>query len=333
MDIRLVDETEKIKWDKFVQQNSAGSFLQSWEWGEFVASQKEKIWRFAAVEGDTWKAVFLVAMSRLKLNQKILDLPRGPVIEDSEIEILPEILKTIDELAQKESAVVVQLDPLLNEKKWAEILDKNGFAKAEQNLQPRHTLILDIRKPEEELLNQMHQKTRYNIRLAEKKGVDIIVDNGMFKEFFELLKKTMARQEIKMFSKDYFQKILQVPFVKLYLAKYEGKIIAANIMVFWNDTATYLFGASDHEYRQIMAPYLLQWRAIEDAKKTQLLFYDFWGAAPKDAKGQEEKWFGFTRFKMGFSPDAELTEYLGTYEKVYKPVQLGVYRFIRKFTR
>jgi len=335
MELRLINDSNKNEWDSFVKANSTGSFLQSFEWGEFMATQKEKIWRFAVVEGETWKAVFLLVMSKLKMNQRVLYIPRGPVIEEvsHKEKVLGAIFEMLDDMARREKAVMVQIDPHSNEFEWEQSFDQHGFVKSEQNVQPRHTLILDIRKPDEEILNAMHQKTRYNIRLAEKKGIEVIVDNGMYKEFLELLKKTELRQEIKMFSADYFQKILAVPFVKLYLAKYDGKIIAANIMIFWNDTATYLFGASDHEFRNLMAPHLLQWQAIKDAKAANCWFYDFWGAAPPDAKGQEANWFGFTKFKMGFSPDAELTEYLGTYEKIYNPAIVGIYRFLQSLRK
>lgn len=79
-----------------------------------------------------------------------------------------------------------------------------------------------------------------------------------------------------------------------------------------------------------MAPYLLQWEAMQDAKQQEMHFYDFWGAAPENAQGRESNWAGFTRFKMGFSPDAKLTSYIGTYEKAYAPVMLGIYRFLQK---
>jgi len=194
-------------------------------------------------------------------------------------------------------------------------------------------LLLHLGAGEEEILSQMHQKTRYNINLAQKKGVEIAIDNCAVKDFLQLLKKTEKRQQISMFSEKYFTNILQIPFVKLYTAKYQGHIIAANIMVFFGGVATYLFGASDYEYRAMMAPYLLQWQAIKDAKAQNCRQYDFWGAAPGNATGRETNWAGFTRFKMGFSPGAQLTEYLGTYEKAYSPIALGIYRFLQKFNR
>ena len=259
--------------------------------------------------------------------------PRGPVVNDNckmaDDKLMALIMEKIDLVAKQEQVMNFQLDPYSNDADWERIFDEQGFEKSERDIQPRHTLLLDVRAGEEELLAQMNQKTRYNIGLARKKGVEIEVDNGAYKGFYELLKKTEVRQKIKFFQADYFKEILKVPFVKLCLAKYQGKVIAANIMIFWNDTATYLFGASDYEYRNVMAPHLLQWQAIKDAKKEGLWFYDFWGAAPPESKGREQNWAGFTKFKMGFSPEAEITEYIGTYEKKYQPVKLGLYRFLQ----
>jgi len=334
MHIREAKDEDKQKWNQFVAENETGSFMQSWEWGDFRHSLNEKIWRFVVEDGEQWLGVIFFYKIPVKLGQSVFDCPKGPAVDESRfVEVLELITMTIDKIAKQESVMSLQIDPNSNSHKWQKLLDEFGFDKAESDAQPRHTLILDIRKDEAELLSQMHEKTRYNIRLAEKKGVSVVVDDGRFKEFYELLKKTMDRQKINMFSENYFKKILAVPFVKLYLAEYQGQVIAANIMIFWNNVATYLFGASDYEYRNIMAPYLLQWKAIQKAKAENIWFYDFWGAAPKDAVGREENWSGFTRFKMGFSPNAELTEYIGTYEKDYSPVKIGLYKFLQKIYR
>lgn len=343
---------EKEKWNEFVRREDGGSFLQSWEWGDFMATQKERIWRFVVEEGNEWLAVFFMFKAKLKLGAGILYGPRGPVIcgkiqnfspksqgdfkfqaSNFKLEIFKIILEKIDAIAKRENAMWLQVDPMFGNDEWCQLFDELGFVKSAKDIQPRHTLILDIRKSEEELLAQMHQKTRYNISLARKHRVEIIIDNFLFKEFYELLKNTEARQKIKLFGQDYFKNILQVPFVKLYSAKLNGRVVAANIVAFWNDTATYLFGASDYNERSAMAPYLLQWQAIKDAKDAGIWFYDFWGAAPKNAEGREENWTGFTRFKMGFSPNAEITEYVGTYEKLYQPVKAGLHRFLRRVYR
>ena len=332
MIVREAKIEEKEKWNEFVEKNEVGSFLQSWEWADFRASQKEKIWRLIVEKENEWLAAVFLFKSKLKFGQSLLYAPRGPVIKNEfeRGEVFKNIIIKIDELAKQEKAMNFLVDPYSEDIGWCKIFDDNGFVKSNQDIQPRHTLILDIRESEEELLKQMHQKTRYNIQLAKKKGVEVVVDNDKFKEFYELLKKTEQRQGVKFFSQDYFKNILQLPFVKLYLATFEGKIIAASIMVSWNHVATYLFGASDYDYRAIMAPHLLQWQAIKDARDQGDWFYDFWGAAPRNVQGREEKWFGFTKFKMGFSPDAEITEYVGTYEKNYSPVKLGLYRYLQK---
>mgnify|MGYP001600401825 FL=1 len=332
MIIREEKIEEKNKWNTFVSSNEGGSFIQSWEWADFMATQKEKIWRLVVENENEWLAVIFLFKSKLKFGQALLYAPRGPVIGNrgSREAIFKIIIGKIDELAKSEKAMNFMIDPYSEDSGWCRIFDELGFVKSDRDIQPRHTLILDIREPEEELLKQMHQKTRYNIQLAKKKGVEVSVDNDKFKEFYELLKKTEKRQGVEFFGQDYFKHILQLPFVKLYLAVFEGKIVAANIMIFWNHLVTYLFGASDHDFRAVMAPHLLQWQAIKDAKEQGAWFYDFWGAAPKDIKGREEKWFGFTKFKMGFSPEAEITEYVGTYEKNYSPIKLGLYRYIQR---
>lgn len=337
MQIKYANNHDEKIWQEFVKINSAGSFSQAWEWGAFVEKNNDRIWRIMVWDEEELLAVVLIYKSRLKIKQNMLYAPRGPVLKDNldsqkTNEVWRVLLEEFDKLARQNGSMVLQFDPpeTDRQKYVLPLLDRAGYVKSEMDVQPGHTLILDIRRDEEELLKQMHSKTRYNIRLAGKKGVSVKVDNSAYKEFHELMKKTNSRHEISSFAASYYKKLLKIPFVKLYLAEADGRIVAANIMIFWNHTAVYLFGASDYEYRSLMAPYLLQWQAIKDAKKENIWFYDFWGAAPKDAKGRETKWSGFTRFKMGFSPQAEITEYLGTYEKAYSPVKLGVYRFLQK---
>jgi peptidoglycan pentaglycine glycine transferase (the first glycine) len=334
MNIIEIEKQNKQDWNSFIVKNAC-SFSQSYEWGEFRVDLHNKIWRFVVEQEGEWLATMFMFKDPLQLGQSEVLGYHGPVIKkglnpEIEFEVVSLLIKHIDSIAKQEKIMRLEVSPLTNDEKWLGTLDDLGFSKSLHDSQPRHTLILDIKQEEEELLKQMHTKTRYNIRLAKKKGVEVEVDNSKFKEFWELTKKTQSRQNITTFSYHYFEKLLKIPFVKLYLAKYEGKYIAANLIVTFGNTSTYLFGSSDYEHRNIMAPYLLQWQAIKDSKENHIEFYDFWGAAPKDATGKETNWSGFTRFKMGFSPNAELTEYIGTYEKLYLPVRMGMYRFMQK---
>src|SRR6056297_182189 len=333
MQVRFASEKEKNNWNEFVYSNQGGSFLQSWEWSEFLLQVKPKVWRVIIENNNSeWLAVCVIYEQNMQLGQSIIYAPRGPIFKDKtdQEKVFNIFLKNINNLAEQEKALSFEMDLPTGRNKWTKMLVENNFQKTRKNMLPRHTLILDIRADEQELLAQMHQKTRYNIRLAGKKGVTVVHDNDRFKDFLDLFEKTKKRQDFSYYSSGYFKKLLQCPLVKLYLAEMNGKVIAANIMIFSGDTAIYLFGASDYEYRKFMAPHLLQWEAIKKAQKQGLWFYDFWGVAPEGEKGRLSRWAGFTRFKKGFSPKAKITEYLGTYEKVFSPVKLGLYRFLRK---
>jgi len=246
--VKLINEENKTEWDRFVQQNH-GSFLQYWDWGVFRGGQQGG-WRFAVEDAGQWLMAALVCKMPLQLKQSVLYCPKGPIISNQS-PISNELVKKafnllmieIDKIAKEQKAAAFQIDPNTNDERWCQILSDAGFDKSMDDYQPRHTLILDLRLSQDEILSQMHQKTRYNINLAKKKQVEVVVDNNSFKEFFELLKKTEKRQKITMFKEQYFKNILKLPFVKLYLAKIGAKIVAANIMIFWGDTATYLFGA------------------------------------------------------------------------------------------
>jgi peptidoglycan pentaglycine glycine transferase (the first glycine) len=326
---------DKQQWNDFVSSQTMGGFTQSWEWGDFNAKIKDKIFRFIVKNDNDWLATMFLFKSKVKLGQNTLYAPRGPVMRDGltneqEGEAMTLILEKINELAKTEKSLNFSFELLTEEKSWTEIFKKLNLKKAKSNIQPKYTLILNIEKSSEDLLKDMHQKTRYNIRLAEKKNVKVFVDNSRVNEFYNLLQKTESRKQVKFFSKKYFEEILKLPFAKLYLAQVNGKIVSANIMIFWNKTATYLFGGTDNAFRAVMAPHLAQWQAILDAQKVGCQAYDFWGAAVAGST-EEKKWGGVTRFKQGFAPEQAITEYLGTYEKAYKPLVLGIYRFLQRF--
>ncbi len=114
--------------------------------------------------------------------------------------------------------------------------------------------------------------------------------------------------------------MLEIPGVELFLADFKNKIIAANIVVFWEKTAIYLHGASDYEQRNLMAPHLLQWEQIKEAKKRGCIEYDFWGI-------DEKKWPGVTRFKKGFG--GREVEYPGAFDLIFQPVWYKIYKIGR----
>ena len=262
--------------------------------------------------------------------------------------------KKLISLAKKEDAGWIRID--ISDSRLLDLIrDYWRVVKAPHDMQPRQIFVIDISKPEEELLAEMKAKTRYNIRLSQKRGVavkaiskreikggvdsrlrgnDIKSGNDIKKyadEFLRLVKITSERNKIKSHPENYYREMLKIPCVRLYAAEYQGKVIAANLMAFYGDTAIYLHGASDNKYRNVMAPFLLQWRAILDAKKAGCERYDMGGVKIQNPKSkiQNPSWAGITRFKLGFSPKTKPVEFLGSCDVIISSWRYWVYRVIQ----
>ena len=194
------------------------------------------------------------------------------------------------------------------------------------DIQPSQTLILDLSLTAAELLQNMHAKTRYNLRLAQKKGVKIFADNSRIDDFLNLLKTTTERDKFLGHADAYYRRLaaLDSNFIKLFLAEYDGRIIAAGLFSFYGNCVTYLHGASSNQDRQVMAPYLLQWHLISLAQEQGYKYYDFFGI-------DEKKWPGVTRFKLGWG--GEVLKYPGTFDYVLNPKIYKFYKFFRHLRR
>ncbi len=138
------------------------------------------------------------------------------------------------------------------------------------------------------------------------------------------MEETKERDEFNLHDKDYYFSMIGLNLIKLYFAKLDGVVIATSIVSYYGDMATYVHGGSSNKNREVMAPFLLQWTAMLDAKKAGLKYYDFYGV-------DEVKWPGVTRFKMGFSPT--VFEYFGTHDQVYNQAWYNVYKWLRNIRR
>jgi len=300
---------QKTKWNQFIVQNS-GSFLQSWQWGDFQEALGRKIWR---IEIHGLKG--LVIRHDLPFGKNYLYCPRGPIGEITNY-TFQAFLEKVKKIAEEEKSIFLKIEPQNNFQ-----FSIFNFQKSQKQIQPQKTLILDITKSEEELLKQMHQKTRYNVGLAQKKGVVVEISNSESQAFFGLLEQTAKQDKFHLHPKEYYQKMLEFDIIKLFLAKYQDKIIVANLVCFFGQTAVYLHGASDYNFRHLMAPYLLQWQAICQARKQGLKYYDFWGI-------DEKRWPGVTRFKKGFG--GQETAYPGAFDLIFQPWWYQGYNLARR---
>lgn len=205
-------------------------------------------------------------------------------------------------------------------------------------MQPRETFVMDISKSEEELLVQMKAKTRYNVRLAEKKGVRIFMTREKkYRDIFlTLIEATAKRQNILPHPKSYYEKMIDAfseEKLTLFVAEYEGVVLAANFVLFAGDTATYLHGGTSDAHREVMAPVLLQWEQMREAKRRGCHWYDFGGVSVSaEINNHQSKiaaWEGITRFKLGFSPDTVPMTFPGCYDMVVDQKRYELYSHLR----
>jgi lipid II:glycine glycyltransferase (peptidoglycan interpeptide bridge formation enzyme) len=203
--------------------------------------------------------------------------------------------------------------------------------KAGSDMQPPATVLVDIRPAEEQILAAMKTKTRYNIRLAAKKGVEVREGNDEeFDSWYALYRETSARDWIAIHTPAYYRGLFEraraypgrAPGVKLLLARHEGELLAGNIVVLWKDTGIYLTGASSNEKRNLMPTYALQWEAIHMAKTAGCSVYDLYGIPPASDPGHSM--YGLYQFKTGFSET--ILERWGSWDVPCRPVLFAGYR-------
>lgn len=316
----LIDE--KILTDFLISAagNSGAEFLASLSWADLLKSEGGKIATWGVYDDlENLLAVFNLIETKLPLGLKYYYLPRGPIFRsnlalDSQLSIWQFLKANF----KKQGAIFLRIEPLNPP-------DKSLGAFKVHNLQPQETLLLDLQPNEAELLNSFHQKTRYNIRLAEKKGITVREGGAAkdFADFWRLMKATGARDGFKIHGQKHYQTLASYnrDFIKLFVAEKDGETIAAGLFSFFGNKVTYLHGASDHAARQLMAPYLLQWTLIKLAKAGNYKLYDFYGI-------DEIKWPGVTRFKLGFS--GFRFSYAGTHDLILNPAKYNFYKLLKK---
>lgn len=236
---------------------------------------------------------------------------------------------SVKKIAEQQKAVFLKIDPA------EEIIiagGAGGTIRPARAIQPRETALLDLAdRTGDELLAAMHEKTRYNIRLAERKGVIAgDLQSGKSETFWDLLRETAERDGFRTHPKGYYEKLLTARSDdfsnELFFAEYGGEVLAAALVNFYHPAsgaaqATYLHGASRDRHREVMAPHLLQWRIIQEARQRGCGAYDFWGI-------DEQRWSGVTRFKRGFA--GREIAYPQSVDIVYRPIAYTAYEIAKK---
>lgn len=325
------------------KETASLEFLQSPAWMDFQAAFGRKTF---LITQDAFRAS--LAVHELPLVGRYLYCPRGPVasLEGEELSKIKNGIHEMIRVARNNNAGWIRIEP-----KNEQLLEyirrgvSEKIVKAPYDVQPKEIFAVDISKSEGELLSDMKPKTRYNINLARKKKVVIKKishknenqNDEYVKIFLQLTKEMAHRNGISAHPDRYYQKMIELlppDMLAMYTAQYDGETIAAHLMVFYGTVATYLHGASANKHRNVMAPFLLQWEAIVDARARGCTVYDFGGIklAHADHGGQMVKndWQGITNFKLGFSPSTKPTIFPGTYDIIINPRAYMLYRGLQR---
>ncbi len=260
-------------------------------------------------------------------------MSRGPVFESSTVDDRLSIRKYWRDIlhrAKEKKIGWVRVEPKDDEelnllREWSEPF---LFKKAPHDVQPREIFAVDISGSEEVILANMKPKTRYNIRLAERRGVEVSLDRdeSSISDFLRMNRETARRNRISTHADRHYRSLLESfprERLELFTARHGGCPLAAALVSFFGDTATYLHGASGDDDRGLMAPHCLQWYAMTVSRRRGCVRYDFGGV---DTEGTAPSLSGVTRFKCGFSQNVKPIRYPGSYDIVLIPNKYTSYR-------
>lgn len=317
------------QWDDFLDQHPNSHILQTSTWGDFKSKYG---WQPYYIRDGNSGAQILIR--KLLLGSSIAYIPKGPIGNKWQ-----KVLNQADELCREKNSIVLYLEPdCWGEEITAYCSQMEGYKQSEISIQPRRTISVSLDGCEKKWMERMKQKTRYNIRLAEKKGVEIKQSDDI-EIFNQLIQVTSARDEFGIHEPDYYRLVHEKFFNKkkcqLLIAEYQGTPLAALILFFHGKRAWYFYGASNNKERNRMPTYLLQWEAMRLSAAMGCTVYDLWGIPDEDFEFLEDHFtsrsdglWGVYRFKRGFG--GEIKRSAGVFESVINPALYSVYRIAHK---
>jgi len=328
------------KYEEFLQTHPKGHFMQSPQWAKVKSFWKNEVVTVEDENGRIKGSISLLIRKIPMLPFTMMYSPRGPVCDPHDEETLKALLDKCKKLAKKYRSYALKMDPdiEIEDTQFEEIVKRLGFKvsrglKNYEGIQPRFVFRLDLRnKTEEQIMADFHQKVRYNIRLAERKGVVVKVGTREdVAEFHRMIVETGIRDNFVVRSREYYEKVYDCfapDHLKLFIAYYEDRPIAGTIGILYGNKCWYLYGASRNEHRNLMPNYLLQWNMIKWALESGADIYDFRGV-PGDLD-ENNPMYGLYRFKVGFR--GKFTEFVGMLDYVFKPfayfcIENGIYAF------
>lgn len=327
-----MNSDEKLK--EFLQKHPKTNFMQSPEWAKVKTDWKNEIIVVKDNKGNIKGTMSLLLRKVPIINRYIMYAPRGFVCDIYDKETLKELTEKAKEVAKKYKAFIFRLDPdvLQEDEEFKKIIKelgyktKNNIKNINQVIQPKYVFRLDLRnKTEEELLKSFESKTRYNIRLAGRKGVTVREGTREdLKIFYDIMKTTGSRDEFFIRPLSYFEKIydeMGEKHAKIFIAEYEGEPISATLPILYGNKVWYLYGGSSNKHRNLMPNYLIQWEMIKWALENKCDWYDFRGIS--GFKDENDPQYGVYKFKKGFNPT--FMEFVNEMYIIYNPLTNAIF--------
>lgn len=323
-----VDEELEQEYKEFLNTTLKCNFQQSVEWGRVKTFWEKKLIvsrnKLGKIRGGA-----LLWIRTIKPFGTLIYVSRGPVVDSDNFEALEDITNQIREVAKEKNAIALLLEPdmLSTDMKFRENILKLGYSikgnlkDFSEQINPKYVFRLNLKgKTEDEVFANFHSKTRYNVRYAIKKGVEVVEGNiEDLKIFYKLMEETGKRDNFGIRPLEYFEKMYDEMqgHIKLILTKHEEDYLSGMLLVFYGNKVWYVYGASSNTKRKLMPNYLMQWYGIQQAIKVGADIYDFQGVPGVLDNEQNHPEYGLYRFKKNFG--ADFTEFIGQIYIAYKP--------------
>ncbi|MCL5784825.1 MAG: peptidoglycan bridge formation glycyltransferase FemA/FemB family protein [Patescibacteria group bacterium] len=345
MNLKTIKDNQKKEYNKL-----ATHVIQSWEWGEFRKTLGIPLLRYGLYQNGKLSKVFQLTLHKIPFtNQYVGYLPKGPFPD-------AELAEALTEIGKKNNCAFVKVEPnvvtsVIPANAGIQKTDSSSesdpdirrddktidssFIKSPKPLFTKYNFVLDLTKSETDLLKNMHSKTRYNIKVAKKHGVEVkeLSDNGAFEIYLKLYFETTRRQGYhghnEYYHRQAWKTLKEAGLARLLIAFYQGEPLTAWMLLNFQDTLYYPYGGSLKAHPEVMANNLVAWEAINLGKKLKLKNFDMWGALGPDAD-PKDPWYGFHKFKQGYG--GKLTEYVGTYDLVFNWPIYWLFTVIDKLT-
>ncbi|HJR78829.1 MAG TPA: peptidoglycan bridge formation glycyltransferase FemA/FemB family protein [Anaerolineales bacterium] len=363
---------EENVWNSLISKLPNPHFLQTYEWGQVKAkygwSPLYAVWDtdgkwkvesephpLSTFQSPVAAALILkrqILRSGFAARLSVLYAPKGPLLDWSNVPLRNRVLNDLQSFAKKQGAVFLKLDPDVvlgtgvpqseeddinnNGQSVESDLKYRGWRYSSDQIQFKNTVLVDLKPSEEELLACMKQKTRYNIRLAEKKGVALRIGTSSdFEMLYKMYAETSLRDGFVIRDERYYKtvwqmfaanaqsllSILQSPFTEPLIAEVQNEPVAAIFVLYFARRAYYVYGMSRDMHREKMPTYLLQWEAMKHAKAKGCTVYDLWGAP--DVFDESDSMWGVYRFKKGLG--GQVVRTLGAWDFAPNPLWYKLY--------